>query len=286
MSDDATPKNPNPDHPGNPPAAPDTPDAQPKATIDGSAPNADPQGTTDAVAQSADPAVGGSPTEGTAGQEGEATAEAPLANVVAQFAREGESALEMTDSWGRDAWTDPDIEKHPAVQVIREQFPQGIVDIVRFRDETTIHLRAELLRDVCALLREHPRTRLDFLSDLTAVDMLRLRSTPRFDVVVQLYSLSGRVRLRLKAGCDDGQPVPSLVPLWNGANWLEREAFDMFGIVFDGHPNLRRILMPDDWEEGFPLRKDYPLRGWSEFPVYNTERVVPRSRTRWTGRGQ
>jgi NADH-quinone oxidoreductase subunit C len=279
VSDNATPKNQNP-------APPDTPDAQPKATADASAPNAHPQGTTDAVAKSSDPAKGGSQTHPTAAQEGQAGSEAPLANLVAQHQREGDTALEMTDSWGRDAWTDPDVERHPAVRVLREQFPQAIVDIVRFRDETTIHIRAELLRDICATLRDDRRTRLDFLSDLTALDMLRLRSTPRFDVVVQLYSLPNRVRLRLKAGCDDGQPVPSLVPLWNGANWLEREAYDMFGIVFDGHPNLRRILLADDWDEGFPLRKDYPLRGWREFPVYNTERVVPRSRTRWTGRGQ
>ena len=100
-----------------------------------------------------------------------------------------------------------------------------------------------------------------------------------------LYSLPNRVRVRLKAGVDDGQSVPSLVPLWNGANWLEREVFDMFGIIFEGHPNLKRMLLPDDWDEGFPLRKDYPLRGWKEFPVYNTERTVGRVRTRWTGRG-
>jgi NADH-quinone oxidoreductase subunit C len=115
--------------------------------------------------------------------------------------------------------------------------------------------------------------------------MLRLRTEPRFDVMVQLYSLRNRTRLRLKAGCNDGEAVPSLVPVWNGANWMEREAYDMFGIIFEGHPNLRRILLADDWDDGFPLRKDYPLRGWQEFPVYNRERTVPRVRTRWTGRG-
>jgi NADH-quinone oxidoreductase subunit C len=115
--------------------------------------------------------------------------------------------------------------------------------------------------------------------------MLRLRAEPRFDVVVLLYSLKNRVRLRLKAGCNDGEPVPSMVPLWNGANWLERECYDMFGIIFEGHPNLRRILLPDEWDEGFPLRKDYPLRGWKEFRPLNTDRAVPRTRTRWTGRG-
>lgn len=189
------------------------------------------------------------------------------------------------DSWGRDSYTDPDVEKHPAVRVLRERMPGAILDIVRFRDETTIHVPREALRDVCSLLRDDARTSFNFLTDVTAVDMLRLRSEPRFDVVALLYSIRNRVRLRIKAGCNDGEHVPSLVPLWNGANWLEREVYDMFGIWFDDHPNMKRMLLPDDWDEGFPLRKDYPLRGWKEFPNYNTERTVPRVQTRWTGRG-
>lgn len=186
---------------------------------------------------------------------------------------------------GRDAWYADDVEQHPVVIELRAHFADDVLDIIRFRDETTIHVRREALRDICFHLRDHPEIALNFLTDVTAVDMLRLRTEPRFDVVVQLYSLKNRTRLRLKAGCNDGEPVPSLVPVWNGANWLEREAYDMFGIIFEGHPNLRRMLMPDDWDEGYPLRKDYPLRGWSEFPVYNRERTVPRVRTRWTGRG-
>lgn len=195
------------------------------------------------------------------------------------------TAVAQADPWGRGAFVDPNVENHPAVRLLRERLPGVIVDLVRFRDETTIHVRRESLRDVCALLRDDERTSFTMLTDVTAVDMLRLRAEPRFDVVALLYSLKNRVRLRIKAGCNDGEPVPSLVPLWNGANWLERECYDMFGIVFEGHPNLRRILLADDWDEGFPLRKDYPLRGWKEFPVYNTERTVGRTKTRWTGRG-
>ena len=189
------------------------------------------------------------------------------------------------DPWARAMYTDPDVEQHPAVRLLRERMPGVIEKLVRFRDETTIHVQREALRDACALLRDDQRTSFAMLIDLTAVDMLQLRVEPRFDVVAQLYSLKNRVRLRLKAGCNDGEPAPSLVPLWNGANWLERECYDMFGIIFEGHPNLRRILLPDEWDEGFPLRKDYPLRGWKEYPSYNTERTVPRTRTRWTGRG-
>jgi NADH-quinone oxidoreductase subunit C len=192
---------------------------------------------------------------------------------------------EPADPWARAMYTDEDVERHPAVRLLRERMPDAIVDIVRFRDETTIHVQRETFRDVCALLRDDERTAFAMLIDLTGVDMLRLRAEPRFDAVALLYSLENRVRLRIKAGCNDGEPVPSLVPLWNGANWLERECYDMFGIVFDGHPNLRRILLADDWDEGFPLRKDYPLRGWKEFPTMNTERTVARTRTRWTGRG-
>ncbi len=187
-------------------------------------------------------------------------------------------------SGGRSDWYDEDVERHPALRVLRELMPDAIIAAVRFRNETTLHVEPAMLRDACVLLQRDPRTSLTFLSDLTAVDMLRLREAPRFDVVVQLYSLRHRVRVRIKAGVDDGESVPSLVPVWNGANWLEREVYDMFGIQFEGHPNLKRILLAEDWSEGHPLRKDYPLRGWSEYPVYNTERTVARVRTRWTGR--
>jgi NADH-quinone oxidoreductase subunit C len=216
------------------------------------------------------------------------TAESPDAAVASAPVSDVEGlkeALLDEDDWSRDRWFDDDIELHPALHVLRMAFPDAIVDAVRFRDETTIHVTRPRWREVCLFLRDHPRVRLNFLSDLTAVDMLRLRQNPRFDVVAQLYSLPNRVRVRLKTGVNDGEPVPSLVPIWNGANWLERECYDMFGIVFEGHPNLKRMLLPDDWSEGHPLRKDYPLRGWSEFPVLNTERPVGRVRTRWTGRG-
>ena len=192
---------------------------------------------------------------------------------------------EPEDMWARDNYFHADVERNPAVREARAAFGPAIVTVVRYGDETTIHVLPELFRDVCNYLRTHEQLAFVALTDVTAVDMLKLRTTPRFDVVALLYSLKNRVRLRIKAGLNDGQTVPSLVPLWPGANWLERETFDMFGIVFEGHPNLKRILLADDWDEGFPLRKDYPLRGWKEFPVYNKERVVPRARTRWTGRG-
>jgi NADH-quinone oxidoreductase subunit C len=190
-----------------------------------------------------------------------------------------------TDPWARENYFHPNVEWHPAVREAKASFGPAIVDVVRFRNETTIHVQPRYFRELCNFLRTHEELAFVALTDVTAVDMLRLRTTPRFDVVALLYSIKNRVRLRIKAGVNDGETVPSLVPLWPGANWLERETFDMFGIVFEDHPNLKRILLPDDWDEGFPLRKDYPLRGWKEYPSYNTERMVPRTRTRWTGRG-
>ena len=210
-----------------------------------------------------------------------ALASAPVSDVEGMK----EVLLDDYTASSRDSWFHDDIEAHPALIALRAAFPEAVVDAVRFRDETTIHVARGQWRAICLFLKDHPRLRLNFLSDVTAVDMLRLRENPRFDVVAHLYSLPNRVRLRLKTGVNDGESVPSLVPIWNGANWMERECYDMFGIVFEGHPNLKRMLLPDDWDEGHPLRKDYPLRGWSEFPVMNTERTVGRVRTRWTGRG-
>lgn len=259
------------------------PDPQPKTDT---APIAQPEVVTEAVTEGETPEeAGGARQEPTAAQEATTDSDEPIANLEAMQKRLDDTVEPISVEKIRSDWTDPDLSKHPAVRALREQFPDDVLDVIRFRDETTVHVRRENLREIAMFLRDHPNVALDFLSDLTAVDMLRLRTTPRFDVVVQLYSLRHRARFRLKAGCDDGEAVPSLVPVWNGANWMEREAYDMFGIVFEGHPNLRRMLMPDDWDEGHPLRKDYPLRGWKEFPVYNTERTVPRVRTRWTGRG-
>ncbi|MCS7051858.1 MAG: NADH-quinone oxidoreductase subunit C, partial [Thermomicrobium sp.] len=141
------------------------------------------------------------------------------------------SPWDTTGYWGP---TDP--EAHPAVRLVRERFPNVLEDVTIFRDEVTIRVDRRALREVVEFLRSHPDLRYNHLTDITAVDMLALRERPRFDVVVQLYSIPRRQRLRVKCGVDDGATVPSLVPVFAGANWLERECFDMFGIVFEGHP--------------------------------------------------
>ena len=126
----------------------------------------------------------------------------------------------------------------------------------------TVIVRAARFADVCAFLRDTPGCQFDYLSDLTAVDW-PARAEKRFDVVASLYSTKLRHRVRVKARVAEGEAVPSVTGVWPAANWLEREVYDMFGVTFAGHPDLRRILMPLDWQ-GHPQRKDYPLEGPGE----------------------
>jgi NADH-quinone oxidoreductase subunit C len=126
------------------------------------------------------------------------------------------------------------------------------------RGELALWIERPFLREACALLKEDPGY--NFLSDITAVDWYP--SEPRFEVVYQLLSLPRRERVRLKVKLPGDAPdIESLTSLWPGADLFEREVFDLFGIRFAGHPNLRRIMMPEDWE-GYPLRKDYPVEGY------------------------
>ena len=125
---------------------------------------------------------------------------------------------------------------------------------------------ASRLLEVAGRLRDLPDARFDFCSDVTASDW-PVR-TQRFDVIYCLYSIRFRHRVRLKVRAGDGEAVPSVAGIWPAAGWLEREVFDLFGIRFAGHPDLRRILMPDDWQ-GHPQRKDYPLEGPGELLLEN-----------------
>ena len=143
---------------------------------------------------------------------------------------------------------------------IREFNPEALEDIQGFRGELTLVTRRDHLIRVCEFLRDTPELSFKFLADLTAVD--RFPNEPRFEVVYHLLSLDTAERLRLKVRIGGDNPsVPSAVPVWPGANAFEREAFDLFGIHFEGHPYLRRIVMPEEWE-GYPLRKDYPTEGY------------------------
>src|SRR3972149_7909965 len=142
---------------------------------------------------------------------------------------------------------------------IKQNFPETILEASTFREEVTLHLRAAEILAVCRFLHDDPQLAFDYLIDLCGVD--HHPREPRFQVVYHLGSTKTKERLRLKVSLPGEAPrVASVVSVWKGADWLEREAFDMYGITFQGHPDLRRILLTPEWK-GHPLRKDYPLRG-------------------------
>jgi NADH-quinone oxidoreductase subunit C len=150
------------------------------------------------------------------------------------------------------------------VERLRAWSPNAISEVIEFRGETTIVVPRNVLRDVAERCRADKNLQFNLLSDATALDRYPLE--PRFEVNYHLVSIPRSDRLRLQVGLSASDPVvDSLVSVWPGANWLEREIFDLMGIRFNGHPDLRRILMPDDWE-GHPLRKDYPVEGYRDIP--------------------
>ena len=152
------------------------------------------------------------------------------------------------------------LKSHPALGTLVEANP-AFVQAVKFdRDELTIWIEKDSIREVCAILRDSAQCSFNYLPDLTCVDWYP--SEPRFEVVYHLLSIAQRERVRLKVRLDGSSPViESVTSVWPAANFYEREVFDLFGVRFTGHPNLQRIMMPDDWE-GHPLRKDYPVEGY------------------------
>jgi NADH-quinone oxidoreductase subunit C len=144
---------------------------------------------------------------------------------------------------------------------VRAKFGAALTEAIEDRKQAILTVECERLAVISIYLRDEEK--FDLLSDLTAVDWPKREK--RFDVVLNLYSFAKNERLRVKAHAGDGEQVPSVSGVWPTANWLEREAYDMFGIVFAGHPNLTRILLPDEWQ-GYPLRKNYDIieqdTGW------------------------
>lgn len=139
------------------------------------------------------------------------------------------------------------------------------LEFTEFAGELTLRVPSEAIVETCTQLRDAADLRFNYLSDLTALDFLNQGREPRFDVVYHLYSIEHHHRLRIKAGVpEDNAIISSVAGVWRGADKAEREVFDMYGIEFDGHADLKRILMPDDWE-GHPLRKDFPLGGGKSF---------------------
>jgi NADH-quinone oxidoreductase subunit C len=149
------------------------------------------------------------------------------------------------------------LPEHPAVKAILAWKPEALIDAKFDRNELTLTIAAEEIRAAAATVQT---AGYNFMDDLTAVDWFP--SSPRFQVSYHLLSHTYKEYIRLRVLLDEANPsVASITPVWPSANYYEREVFDLFGIRFEGHPNLRRIMMPDEWV-GHPLRKDYPVEGY------------------------
>ncbi len=146
------------------------------------------------------------------------------------------------------------------VQKLQEKFGDNVLSVAEFRDEVTVRVKKSAWFDTLQFLNDDPDCDFKLMVDETAADY-PLREE-RFDIIVHLMSIEIKHRLRVKTSTSER--ILSLYPIWKTANWLEREVYDLFGVIFEGHPDLRRILMMDDWE-GFPLRKDYPVEGYDDF---------------------
>ena len=149
---------------------------------------------------------------------------------------------------------------NPSVDALRERFPDGVLrNEVCAGDQDVVYVDPARLVEMLAWLHENPDQQYDHLADVTAVDHGGGRP---IEVVYQLWSIPHRAALRVKCELPlDCLEIDTVTGIWVGANWLEREVYDLFGVHFTGHPDLRRILMPDNYAEGHPLRKDFPLRG-------------------------
>lgn len=150
----------------------------------------------------------------------------------------------------------PEPWSNPLLDELGKRFPGAVSEAVIFRNMPSLLVPREQILAICQFLNSDEGGAYDLLTDETAVDYPKREK--RFDVVYHLYSFKNNVRLRLKLQVGEGEKVPSVTGIWPTANWLEREIYDMFGILYEGHPDLKRLLLPDEWV-GHPLRKDYDI---------------------------
>ncbi len=152
------------------------------------------------------------------------------------------------------------LKDRPVLARLVEWNPAAVTGAKFDRGELSIYIERHAIREACAILRDDPKLQFDYFSDVTCVDWYP--TEPRFEVVYHLLSIPNKDRVRLKVKLDGADPrLESVTSVWPSANYFEREVFDLFGIRFEGHPYLRRIMMPEDWQ-GHPLRKDYPVEGY------------------------
>jgi NADH-quinone oxidoreductase subunit C len=143
------------------------------------------------------------------------------------------------------------------IEILQPEVAGASYEVGKSVDSPTLYVPADTLVATCLVLRDHPRLRFNVLVEVTAADYLPRE--PRFEIVYHLLSVPNKLRLRLKVRVGADGSVPTVQSVWKGAGWPEREVWDMFGVFFDGHGDLRRLLMPEDWE-GHPGRKDYPVQ--------------------------
>jgi NADH-quinone oxidoreductase subunit C len=148
--------------------------------------------------------------------------------------------------------------KCTACELLKGKFPDAVKDVSEFRGETTVVVDKERLRAVMTFLKQNEKTLYDLVVDIAGVDTGN--ESPRFFVVYLLHSIKFNNRLRIKIPVAEGAALDTVSDIWRAADWMEREVYDMFGIAFSNHPDLRRILLPDDFV-GHPLRKEFPLKG-------------------------
>ena len=150
-----------------------------------------------------------------------------------------------------------DASDHKLVKKLKARFDGAVIEAVEFIGQVSIRIEPDRIVAVCTFLRDDGDTKFNYLSDLTCVHYPLGPERP-LEIVYNLYSISRNERVRLKVAIAEGASVDSVTDVWPSANWMEREVYDLFGVNFSNHPDMRRILLPPDWE-GHPLRKDYPL---------------------------
>ncbi len=163
---------------------------------------------------------------------------------------------------------------HPIAEKIQGHFGEAVTKVVEWRGDLAITVKRERLHEVARYIHDDPQIDCDYIVHVSSVDWPD--DPERFEVVYEVYSIRMRHRLRFKARVPESDcVVDSLTDIWKGADFMEREVYDMMGIRFRNHPDLRRILMPDEYEEGYPLRKDFPLqgKGWRDTFEFLNERT-------------
>ncbi|MDQ1589557.1 MAG: NADH-quinone oxidoreductase subunit [Pyrinomonadaceae bacterium] len=190
--------------------------------------------------------------KGTAGDSG-VTEEKPKPPAAAVAPGAPKAPVKKKEEGAKPA----DASNHPLVKRLRENLDGAVEEASEFLGQLSVRVVPARIVEVCEFLKRDAESPFDYLSDLTCVHFPENADAP-FEVVYNLYSISANARVRLKARTTDAAGVESVTGVWPAANWMEREVYDLFGVQFLNHPDLRRILLPPDWE-GHPLRKDYPL---------------------------